>query len=315
MSSALLNCVPVLTGANWIEWSEAIKAFLMSVGQLVAGIQDATGAKEMYDVLKGQYGKPGIAAVFTDFKCAIDYHIPNNKHPAAAIDNIIMFLTRIAANSPSTGTTTTSMAVPKFIQAMLIVSKLPDRYSYVVQTVAQTPMDEIITKLTLEHIREAAVHAWEGRSKCNDSNAGKSANKLSAVKRKDGDPDFKSQQKHQNTGAEQQTKQDGDGKKKRQRGKRSGKGKEKANSADDGGECSHTMSPTIVMDPAALDVRCPFFSPAPKPFDTFFTSTKRSINLVQDIGLKPTCERVRALEDVVMSDSLGDAALEGAGPS
>ncbi|THU77510.1 hypothetical protein K435DRAFT_877745 [Dendrothele bispora CBS 962.96] len=32
MSSALVNCVPVLTGANWIEWSDAIKAFLMSQG-------------------------------------------------------------------------------------------------------------------------------------------------------------------------------------------------------------------------------------------------------------------------------------------
>ena len=118
------------------------------------------------------------------------------------------------------------MAVPKFIQAMLIVSKLPERYSFVVQSVAQTPMDEIVERLMPERIREAAVHAWEGRNKRSDGNSGKSANKLSAVKRKDGDPDFKSQQKHQNTGAEQQTKQDGDGKKKRQRGKK-GKGKER----------------------------------------------------------------------------------------
>ncbi|THV01351.1 hypothetical protein K435DRAFT_853913 [Dendrothele bispora CBS 962.96] len=55
------------------------------------------------------------------------------------------------------------VAIPPFIQAMLIISKLPDRYSYVIQSVAQTGMDDV-SSLTPGRIREAAVHAWEGRN-------------------------------------------------------------------------------------------------------------------------------------------------------
>ncbi|KAF5354487.1 hypothetical protein D9758_012395 [Tetrapyrgos nigripes] len=63
----------------------------------------------------------------------------------------------------------------------------------------------------------------------------------------------------------------------------------------------HTV--TVVDTPAAVDTRKPFFMETEKPFDAFFTGTKRAINLARDIGARPSGETVATLEDVVMSHS------------
>ncbi|KAF5339932.1 hypothetical protein D9758_015026 [Tetrapyrgos nigripes] len=61
----------------------------------------------------------------------------------------------------------------------------------------------------------------------------------------------------------------------------------------------HTV--TVVDTPTAVDTRKPFFMETEKPFDAFFTGTKRAINLAHDIGARPSGETVATLEDVVMS--------------
>ncbi|THU98722.1 hypothetical protein K435DRAFT_856368 [Dendrothele bispora CBS 962.96] len=217
---------------------------------------------KMWDTLKETYSKPGVAAVFTEFKKAVDLHIPADKHPPPFIDKIIMCFTCIAAYSTKT-------EVPAFIQAMLIISKLPDRYSYVVQSSTQTGVNDIneltpgsICQLSMPGKAEASTTMSQGSSQ-GDGN--------------------------------------GNGKDKHHCGKCGGK-KNKQQDAHLTEECSHTMSPLFVTDPSAFDIRCPFFEPSPQPSDVFFTATKQAINLVRDVGLELTIERVRTFKDVVMSD-------------
>ena len=111
MSNALTQNVPVLVGDNYLEWAPKMKAYLMAQGQWASisttcpeatdsngnDIKDwndnndrATGniilrlssaihqnlgdvdtAKELWDKLAEEYGKPGIPVVYQDFRAAI----------------------------------------------------------------------------------------------------------------------------------------------------------------------------------------------------------------------------------------------------
>ncbi|KAF5350213.1 hypothetical protein D9758_007863 [Tetrapyrgos nigripes] len=54
-----------------------------------------TSAKEIWATLKNTYGKPGVSAVYTDFKRATSITIPNDANPSATIELIHMHFNRI----------------------------------------------------------------------------------------------------------------------------------------------------------------------------------------------------------------------------
>ncbi|KAF5337761.1 hypothetical protein D9758_016619 [Tetrapyrgos nigripes] len=53
-----------------------------------------TSAKEIWTTLKNTYGKPGVSAVYTDFKRATSITIPNDANPSAMIKLICMHFNR-----------------------------------------------------------------------------------------------------------------------------------------------------------------------------------------------------------------------------
>ncbi|KAF5373559.1 hypothetical protein D9758_000925 [Tetrapyrgos nigripes] len=150
-----------------------------------------TTAKAIWVFLKKTYGKPGVSAIYTDFKRATSITIPNDANPSAAIELIRM-------------------------------------------------------------------HFDRGKGKAHFRRGGR-AGKSEQAKRQG--------QAHLAHG--------------------------------DMSPMMHTV--TVVDTPAAVDIRKPFFMETEKPFDAFFTGTKRAINLARDIGARPSGETIATLEDIVMS--------------
>ncbi|KAF5340487.1 hypothetical protein D9758_014568 [Tetrapyrgos nigripes] len=280
-----------------------------------------TTAKEIWDFLKKTYGKPGVSAIYTDFKRATSITIPNDANPSAAIELIRMHFDRVSAYGiPTDGTSTTSVTkVANFLIVMFIISKLPPRYEYLINQYTQYTLEEVDTA-NLDVLQSEIVNIWESRQGAFKGPSGKAhANRLSAVKRKDGNPSFQQQQQQRPSGSSSGA-NGASGSNGNNKGKGKGKGKGKANFRrgsragkfeqakrqgqahlvhDDMSPMMHTV--TVVDTPAAVDTRKPFFMETEKPFDAFFTGTKRAIKLARDIGTRPSGETVAILEDVVMS--------------
>ncbi|KAF5345050.1 hypothetical protein D9758_010468 [Tetrapyrgos nigripes] len=215
-----------------------------------------TTAKEIWDFLKKTYGKPGVSAIYTDFKRATSITIPNDANPSAAIELIRMHFDRVSAYGiPTDGTSTTSVTkVANFLIVMFIISKLPPRYEYLINQYTQYTLEEV------DNANLDVLQSEIGKGKANFRRGGR-AGKSEQAKRQG--------QAHLAHG--------------------------------DMSPMMHTV--TVVDTPAAVDIRKPFFMETEKPFDAFFTGTKRAINLARDIGARPSGETVATLEDVVMSHS------------
>ncbi|KIJ61367.1 hypothetical protein HYDPIDRAFT_31451 [Hydnomerulius pinastri MD-312] len=49
-------------------------------------VSSAALASNLFSILKAEYGKPGIAAIYAEFKSLLDINIPFNAHPGPAMD-------------------------------------------------------------------------------------------------------------------------------------------------------------------------------------------------------------------------------------
>ncbi|KAF5347197.1 hypothetical protein D9758_011078 [Tetrapyrgos nigripes] len=354
-SNVLMTTVPVFAGVDFNIWADILVAWLQATGlssvlrsdrpddaeadwdekndKAMGSIKlrlsppvrqktlGMTTAKEIWDFLKKTYGKPGVSAIYTDFKRATSITIPNDANPSAAIELIRMHFDRVsAAGIPTDGTSDNSITkIANFLIVMFIISKLPPRYEYLINQYTQYTIQEVDTA-NLDVLQSEIVNIWESRQGAFKGPSGKAqANRLSAVKRKDGNPSFQQQQQQRPSGSSSGA-NGANGSNGNNKGKGKGKGKGKANFRrggragkfeqakrqgqahlvhDDMSPMMHTV--TVVDTPAAVDTRKPFFMETEKPFDAFFTGTKRAINLARDIGARPSGETVATLEDVVMS--------------
>ncbi|HXB11436.1 MAG TPA: hypothetical protein VNZ45_05585, partial [Bacteroidia bacterium] len=111
------------------------------------------------------------------------------------------------------------MIIPPQMQAMILLAALPQKWDLIVSIVTT---NNDLDDLEFSDARDAILSQYDA-----DSIRGKGkqhhANKLSAIKRKRGDPNFSNQQK----GNQQQSPQNDGQQQNRQRGKRGGKGKKK----------------------------------------------------------------------------------------
>ncbi|KAF5328499.1 hypothetical protein D9758_017333 [Tetrapyrgos nigripes] len=189
-----------------------------------------TTAKEIWVFLKKTYGKPGVSAIYTDFKRATSITIPNDTNPSAAIELIRMHFDRVSAYGiPTDGTSDTSITkVANFLIVMFIISKLPPRYEYLINQYTQYTIQEVDTA-NLDVLQSEIVNIWESRQGAFKGPSGKAhANRLSAVKRKDGNPSFQQQQQQRPSGSSSGA-NGASGSNGNNKGKGKGKGKGKAN--------------------------------------------------------------------------------------
>ncbi|KAI0739832.1 hypothetical protein C8Q80DRAFT_1059173, partial [Daedaleopsis nitida] len=119
-------------------------------------------------------GKPGIAAIYSEFKTVLDTHIPTNTHSAVALAKIQAHFERLTA---------AECKFPSYVQAVILLSKLSSSMDVIAQIIGQS---KIVKELKVDMIQHAVVLNWEQRNGCktSGSNGGGSANKLSAIKRK-----------------------------------------------------------------------------------------------------------------------------------
>lgn len=270
MSNALTTLVPVLDGTNYREWSKAMQAYLMSMdlweyangdeseliisatstddqclahkawkssnqkalANLVLRVNptirvdlDSLGtADTVWNRLKLYFDVVQPTMVFKDFKEAISIRIDASKHPLPQIN-------RLQASVHCL--TTNGVAMPEIIQAMILLSALPPQWEMLVSILCT---NYEITNLELKHVREAVMAQWEaeknkGKHPSQHTQQQQNAQKLSAVKRKRGDPNYKQQRgagadgghngghnTHNNSGQGQ-----GNFQGKKKRGKRGGK--------------------------------------------------------------------------------------------
>ena len=167
-------------------------------------------AFDMWALLEYEYGQLGLAGAFNVWRKALAVSVPTNSNPAAAIDKIGGYIRRLHE---------LGIEIPTFIHGMIIISKLPPYMALVSEMAAQATG---IASISPTKIRQSAINAWEnkqsggGNKGKNGNGNGGDANKITAVKRNNGNRSFDSQQKGnqqqqqrgQGSGKQQQQQQD-----------------------------------------------------------------------------------------------------------
>ena len=285
-SNSLTTLVPVLDGTNYRRWAELMKAYLQQQGSWImidllgdtitaptpaedgsnrtemiewgqqeakaqgsirlrlnvevsSHVKDKATAKELWDELKTAYGSTSGMGAFSFFKAAIGISIPQNEHPAAAISKIIGNLDELES---------TGIKIPTTLRALMILGAAPARYNAAVQATLNAYE---LKDMTTQNAHDALVASWESSKNSGQS----SAQKISAIKQRKGNPSFSQQQRP--SGSSSAGQKDGDDKGKGKateggftpRGKRGGKNRGKAHKKH-----HHDAAEMHIADTASIPV-------------------------------------------------------------
>src|ERR1700752_4239889 len=353
MSQQLTSLVPVLDGSNYGLWSQAIKAYLMSLGlwgyvtgdiehpdkvtvdtNATQDIQDAQrtakvladeainaynikddmakgtivlqvspsiqqeltslsdpDTDDIWDHLESRYGSATPTSIYKDFKEALNVRLNPGQHPGAQIDKLVAAFQHLTA---------VSIIIPPQIQAMILLAALPQKWEMLVSIVTQ---QHTLQNIQLSRVRDAILAQYESESMRGGKGKQHNANKISAVKRKHGNPQFQQQQGgNQQQGGSQQQQND---RPKCQRGKRgNGKGKQREHNHE--AQITHVASVASIPAPTTASIThigpsgaskrvikpLPAKERAPGPYP----SVDKAIDLAQRLGVKATIETTKTLE-------------------
>ena len=229
MSNTLTTLVLLLDGTNYHKWSKAMQAYLMSMdlweyangdeseltlpanpsteqcathkawkssnqkalANLVLRVApiiwvdlDALNTVDtVWNHLKLYFDVVQPTTVFKDFKDAISIRIDATKHPLPQINCLQASVHRL---------TTNGVAIAEIIQAMILLSALPPKWEMLVSILCTNYK---ITNLQLKHVCEAVMVQWEAKKSKgkHTPHPPQNAHKLSAVKHKHGEPNYKQQ--------------------------------------------------------------------------------------------------------------------------
>ena len=131
----------------------------------------------MWHALAENYGKPSPASVFKDFKDTINMRIRADQDPASYFDKAYAAYSRMAD---------AQVNVPTQLQAMIALAALPQKWDMLVSIVSG---DVSLEDLALSNVRNAVIAQYQSDSMRHGSGK-QTANKISAVKRKHGNPNF-----------------------------------------------------------------------------------------------------------------------------
>ena len=345
MSSAL-DKVPVFTGSNWQQWHTSMQAYLRAQGQwyiysttqpaashddrkewddnteralgnitlrlapsIQVAVSNLNNVKDVWDHLKKNFGAPSIGSAYAELSKLLATTIPAGSHPAPAITKVLSHFAYLKD---------AGFEFPAPVQAMIILCKLPPTMEVVAQILSQTSPDEI-KNLKPDGIVKAATLSFEQKGASSRAGGkGPQANKLSAVKRKPADPKFAQQQKPQrqqqqqggsNGGASGNAPAQGQGGRTRRGGKKARARRENAQQAAFT-TYIHYDGPEPTVDPRALAHTPGAAHYGPPAFD----NTIKAFDLAHHLGVEPSCQTIRTLDQVV---SMASANLDQpeAGPS
>jgi len=161
--------------------------------------------------VQDEFGKPGIAATYHEFKGALSTNLPENANPSAALNKLLGHFGRMADAECS---------IPEHLKCLIILAKLPSTMDNLAQMICQA---DDVSDLSIEKIQRQIQVAWEQRAGARDFQRGGqqgrgSANKLSTVKRPQGNPSFQQQLNNQSAGPSLQEQLEGNDNRGRGRG-------------------------------------------------------------------------------------------------
>ena len=111
-------------------------------------------AKEIWDSLAKTYGVPGPSMAYVELRKAISIIIPDNTDPTPAVNAMIAHFSRLEEMN---------LGVPKKIQCLILLARLPSAMDYIVQRsngMATKEWDEMEPAT----LRSLVLLHWEQRS-------------------------------------------------------------------------------------------------------------------------------------------------------
>src|SRR6201984_1837554 len=236
------------------------------------------------------YGAATLTTIYKDFREVTTINLNPAQHPGPQLDKCHAAFSRLAASS---------MPVLDCIQALIVLNRLPQKWETLASIITQN-FD--VNNLTFREVRDAILAQWESEQTRGGKPRHKQANKLSSVKRKRGDPNFSNQQK-----GNQQKNNDGNSNSddKHKRGKRGGKGKKKegdhqhSHIASVASTSLPTSSTIAHLGPSGLAKRVEHQAPPLQRTEGPYPSLNNALSLADRLGVKPTIQTVKNLEERV----------------
>ena len=334
MSNQLTSLVPVLDGTNYKSWRKSMAAYLKSsdlweyvdgtepevqvppahadadviaaykawrsannkaVGSILLRVNSAIqpeiitidNATTMWNRLSALYDIVSIATIYKYFKEATSVRLDGVKHPQLQINRMANAVHQLIDEG---------ISLPDNLQAMILLAAIPSKWDFLVSVVSSSYETD---ELTFKDVKEVIIAQWE--TDRNQKRPSHSTNKLSAVKRKHGDPSYRQQQRDSSQQRQQQT----NGDPQRKRGKRGGKKKQGATGhshiANVASRAAPTTATTMEISPKGLETR---ISKAPAPKErrpSSYATLNDAYSLADDIDVTPTIQTVKRLEEHVIT--------------
>jgi hypothetical protein len=240
---------------------------------------------EIWTRLKDTYGQNTPTSIYKDFKEVLSIHINPTQHPGPQVDKMAAALLRLAG---------AKVPIAKQLQAMILLAALPQKWETLVSVVTQS---NDLEDLAFNDVRDAILAQYQtetargkGSSKQHD------ANKLSAVKRKRGNPNFSNQEK----GSQQQDGGKQKGKKRGSRGKGKGKQNEHSHVCEVASLPAPTTSTIAQISPAGLSKRIAKSSEPKTRSEGPYGSLNSALTLADRLGATPTIQTTKNLEQRIL---------------
>ena len=221
-----------------------------------------------------------------EFKAALETTIPNNADPSLAIDKILAHFGRMEEGKAS---------VPSYIQAMILLAKIPPAMESLAQLFCQS--EEDVSKIDTPKIRRAILLAWEQKGYRKNYGGGQ-AQRITAVKRGPQEPEFT--QQYKSGGFRGGRGRGGRGRPRGQRGQGGQKNPQnnviQQDTQPTAGPSNHQQQCPLSAPPSEFDFGL-FASPAvlPPPSSVYPTFNK-ALTLARRLEVRPTIETLKRLE-------------------
>ena len=284
-----------------------------------------TTAESLWDGLKDAYDVSNVPTIYKDFKEVFSFRINPNQHPAAQFDRLSAAIGRLKATTIKGRSE--QLTLHTTFQGLIALAALPSKWEHLVPIIITTTD---IEDVTLSEVRASTIAQYEtetnkGQHKPASSHA--AANKLSAVKRKRGNPRFAQQDRSQSQAGPSNPNQQ----QHRQRGSRgSGRGgKDKGKGKKRDGH-SHVASVAFAAPVFTTDAALPppssstiahfgasssmvtqtvHQSPPALRTKGIYPSVNKAISLLERMEVKPTIQTTKKLEQC--HGSIRDACPQG----
>ena len=135
--------------------SKAKGSIKLRLHQSIASqIKDQKTAKEIWDNLAKTYGVPGPSMAYVELRKAINIVVPDNADPTPAVNAMIAHFSRLGEMN---------FEIPKKIQCLILLARLPSAMDYIVQRSNGLGTEEW-DKMEPATLRGLVLLHWEQRS-------------------------------------------------------------------------------------------------------------------------------------------------------